>query len=27
LYERLGFAISGETNTHYQMSAKPGATG
>ena len=27
LYERLGFAISGETATHYQMSAIPSATG
>jgi GNAT superfamily N-acetyltransferase len=27
LYERLGFAISGETATHYQMSAISRATG
>jgi ribosomal protein S18 acetylase RimI-like enzyme len=26
LYRRLGFSISGETTTHYQMSAIPNAT-
>ena len=26
LYERLGFVISGETTTHYQMSATPSVT-